>query len=223
MPIPRVPPDKTEDTRDKDRKRSEGKPNQRQYRDGKDNNEKRELEIPGTSQPSKSLLGEYKDFYHSKTSSPSDPPETPDSVGNVNVDPELYHIFNDTEAILRLSDDLGSVQQTHNRIHYENLNQQITSQNAETPNRNLPQHHHLISAVNELLASHNELHDPIFKFETTNETAEHNLHLLRKEKYDLQKICNEGKRSILNFGSEFKPVHELDKLFKFHPRWHRLR
>ena len=221
MPIPRIPPDKTEDNRDKDRKSLEEKPNQRQYEEGKYGNTRGMLETPETSRTSKSLLGEYKDYDNSRIFPMSDPPETPESVGNVNVDPELYHVFNDTEAILRLSDDLGSVRQTHNRIHYENLNRDA-SQSTETPNRIQPQHHHLISAVKELLASHNELHDPIFKFETTKEAARYNLHLLREAKYDLQKICNEGKRSILKFGSEFKPVHELDKLFKFHPRWHRL-
>ena len=82
----------------------------------------------------------------------------------------------------------------------------------------------LVEVVKELLASSAALHHPSFKFKVTPEAAYHNFQLLKKRKFNLDKALKcEKATSITLYGSEFKTVPELEKLFKFHPRWKQLK
>ena len=145
------------------------------------------------------------------------------ATGKVTVSPEHSYTFNNTEAILRLSDNLGSVKNFH-CIHYDVDN---------PPNTTLMNHDHLrhptspplqlSSTIWDLLSSCSKLYNPALRFETTKEAAIQNLQILQEGNFGLDKICNEGERAILNFRSEFKSEDELNQLFRYNLRWHWLR
>ena len=67
------------------------------------------------------------------------------------------------------------------------------------------------------------LSQPTLRFKVTKEAALYNLELLRKNDYNLTKLCNIQDRSSTTYGSEFKNTTVLEKLFYLHPRWHKLR
>ena len=68
-----------------------------------------------------------------------------------------------------------------------------------------------------------KLTDPELSFEISPQAAASNLELLRLHDYDLKALCNKGKKSTTSFGSEFKNVSILEKLFTKHPRWKRFK
>ena len=222
MPIPRTPPDKpvSKTTTDLVPENSE----REEIIDPTNRKETaKELVATATTRLKESIVGELQDDANTTIPPVSEPPEPPDNFDNVTVDSDTVHTFNDTEVILRLTDDLDAVRPIH-RLHYDMMAQQ----NHHTHEPKRPQHSSskphfkLTKALQQLMASHNELHDPIFRFKATQEAAEHNLKILRDENFDLGKICNKGKRTILRFGSEFKETRDLQKIFQHHPRWHRL-
>ena len=66
--------------------------------------------------------------------------------------------------------------------------------------------------------------DPELRFDITPEAAASNLELLKQHEFDLKALCNNGTRkSATTFGSEFKEISILQKLFKKHPRWPRFK
>ena len=64
---------------------------------------------------------------------------------------------------------------------------------------------------------------PTLRFDVNKEAAQYNLELLRKNNYDLTKLCNIQDRSSTSYGSEFKDITVLEKLFYQHPRWQKLK
>ena len=62
-----------------------------------------------------------------------------------------------------------------------------------------------------------------FNFELSAEAAQHNIDILRNNNFDLHSIMLNDTNSPLHPGSEFRPVHLLDRLFKGHPRWSSVR
>ena len=77
----------------------------------------------------------------------------------------------------------------------------------------------LVRAVDELLHYEEELHPPVFGFDTSEETAFSNYQKLWDNGFDLGKLVNGGKKSVLSYGSEFKPTRLLKQLLGRHPRW----
>ena len=76
------------------------------------------------------------------------------------------------------------------------------------------------NAVKQLLQKPKSiLSDPELSFEISPQAAASNLELLQKHDYDLTALCNQGRRSATSFGSKFKDISILEKLFTKHPRW----
>ena len=76
-----------------------------------------------------------------------------------------------------------------------------------------------MQALAQLLEFEEEFHEPAFKFITTAEAAESSFIKLREARFDLEKMVNDGPKSVLTYGSEFKPIHVLEPLLGMHPRW----
>ena len=76
----------------------------------------------------------------------------------------------------------------------------------------------LPSILLKLLKSSSSLLKPVFKFEVSDEAAEFNMKLLKKNHFNLDKLLN-SKPSITSYGSEFKAITELEPLLQSHPRW----
>ena len=87
------------------------------------------------------------------------------------------------------------------------------SHDAESVHDNLP------NVISKLLHSRSRLHQPLFKFEASQEAASHNWTLLKDNNFNLEKLLNPANHCITNYGSEFKPTNELDPLLSHHPRW----
>ena len=68
------------------------------------------------------------------------------------------------------------------------------------PNFDLP------SIINSLLNSPSDLHQPLFKFEATEEAALFNWELFQSHNFDLHHLLNPQKLCVTSFGSEFKKV-----------------
>jgi hypothetical protein len=64
-----------------------------------------------------------------------------------------------------------------------------------------------------------------FRFETSMEAAEHNFRVLERQKFDLQEIItgSESENTPIRPGSEFRPIHLLDRILQNHPLWPRAR
>ncbi len=60
---------------------------------------------------------------------------------------------------------------------------------------------------------------PEFIFELAEEPAEKNFLILKKYDFELEKAITAQKSSLLGFGSEFRPLQKLRKIFKHHPLW----
>jgi hypothetical protein len=68
-----------------------------------------------------------------------------------------------------------------------------------------------------------EMIQPLFKFEFTNEAAEHNWKILQDFNLDLDAALQAQQSSQLKFGSEFRPKEVLEPLLRHHPLWPRLK
>ena len=77
----------------------------------------------------------------------------------------------------------------------------------------------LPSILSKLLESTSDLHEPIFKFEVSEQAAKFNWDLLHHHNFDLQHLLNPQKRCVTNYGSEFKSSKDLEPLLALHPRW----
>ena len=86
------------------------------------------------------------------------------------------------------------------------------------PPRLKKQRFDLPSIILKLLKSSSSLSKPLFKFEVSEEAARFNMNLLQKNNFNLDKLLNSSP-SITSYGSEFKPVDELEPLLHLHPRW----
>jgi hypothetical protein len=58
-----------------------------------------------------------------------------------------------------------------------------------------------------------------FIFELLQTAASHNLDVLLKHQNDLSKALEANKSSPLGYGSEFRHINELQKIFGLHPLW----
>ena len=65
-------------------------------------------------------------------------------------------------------------------------------------------------------------HPPEFIFELSESAALHNLEILNKYRNELSKALRANENSSLGYGSEFRKLQELKKVFGFHPLWSRL-
>ena len=78
----------------------------------------------------------------------------------------------------------------------------------------------LIQAVTQALAwTPADRTAPIFDFHMSPEAAQHNLHILQENNWDLQQILLHDHHSPLHPGSEFRPTSLLEKIFIGHPLW----
>ena len=64
---------------------------------------------------------------------------------------------------------------------------------------------------------------PSFHFQMDKESAERNFIFLERHDLDLSKALRAQKGSPLDYGSEFKPVEVLERLFGRHPNWERMK
>jgi hypothetical protein len=64
---------------------------------------------------------------------------------------------------------------------------------------------------------------PEFKFKISAKAASHNLNILSKYYYNLNKALKAQQDSPLAYGKVFKPPHILKKIFRFHPLWQHMR
>ena len=130
--------------------------------------------------------------------------------------------FNCLEAIKGLMDDPvpgpsngspGEQSYIHTSPHRITDHTNLASKN-ETDPVDLPK------IMEELLKIESTINQPSIQFEPTPQAAKANWELLKAHDFDLEKICNNpDKRSITDFGSEFKNTKELEKLLRNHPRW----
>jgi hypothetical protein len=58
-----------------------------------------------------------------------------------------------------------------------------------------------------------------FQWSMTNETKHHNANILQTFNYNVQKCIDSYPNSIINPGSEFRPINDLEKLYSKHPNW----
>ena len=63
---------------------------------------------------------------------------------------------------------------------------------------------------------------PEFSFQMSEEAAHKNWSVLKRYNLDLSQALEANKSSQLGYGSEFRPVSSLDRIFKNHPLWTRL-
>ena len=73
--------------------------------------------------------------------------------------------------------------------------------------------------IESLLNSRESLVPSKFIFEVTPEAAYKNYELLNSNNFQLDTLLNPQEKCITNYGSEFKPVEELEGLWSKHPRW----
>ena len=64
---------------------------------------------------------------------------------------------------------------------------------------------------------------PEFVFDFTNEAAEKNFLVLSKYDFDVEKAIRAQAGSPVGYGSEFRPTHQLEKVFSRHPNWLRMK
>ena len=84
----------------------------------------------------------------------------------------------------------------------------------------IEQNSSLSQTIEKLLLSSSKLYPPRFRFDITSEAAAFNFSLLKENNFDLAKLLNaEDQPSITSYGSEFKPMAELEPLLGNHPRW----
>ena len=70
------------------------------------------------------------------------------------------------------------------------------------------------------MAFSSPLSRPKFRFDVSKEAAVHNFNLFKQANFNLRDILNtKGETIFTTFGSKFKDVKMLDKLFKHHHRW----
>ena len=78
----------------------------------------------------------------------------------------------------------------------------------------------ILPAVKALLQQSDTLQEPHFRFDISKEAADYNLSLLQQNSFQLESLLNDPKRpSVTTYGSEFKPIQELQFLLGKHPRW----
>ena len=77
--------------------------------------------------------------------------------------------------------------------------------------------------IKELLDYSAVMQPPQFKFEVNEESAIFNFNLLKSNKFDLGKLLNMPLQSVTSYGSEFKPISQLERLLGRHPRWKALK
>ena len=68
-----------------------------------------------------------------------------------------------------------------------------------------------------------EMAPPLFIFKPTLEAAEENLKVLKAHNCSLTTVLASFPHSPCSFGSEFRAVQTLEKIFKGHPLWKQLR
>ena len=73
--------------------------------------------------------------------------------------------------------------------------------------------------LKELLQKSEIMHPPAFKFDISQEAANYNYELLKKNKFDFDSLLNQKQTSITSYGSEFKSTQDLKTLLGHHPRW----
>ena len=56
-------------------------------------------------------------------------------------------------------------------------------------------------------------------FQLTNEAARHNTQLLSTFDFDLEKVLEAHPGTVSSYGSELRPLDQLEALLRFHPRW----
>ena len=81
----------------------------------------------------------------------------------------------------------------------------------------------LVNAIKMLLDHSEELYPPRFEFDTSCKATQKNFQLLKENNFNLNSITQEGPKSVLTYGSEFKSTELLNQLLHHHPRWTTLR
>lgn len=64
---------------------------------------------------------------------------------------------------------------------------------------------------------------PPFEFDTGDEAMRKNLELLREFDYDLDAISKHYANSTIGYGMEFRPVPDLEKIYRKHPSWNKMK
>ena len=74
--------------------------------------------------------------------------------------------------------------------------------------------------LQKLLSSTSTYKAPKFIFQAHEDAAAFNFDLLQSSNFDLDSLLNPpNHRSVTAYGSEFKPVEDLEQLLRYHPRW----
>ena len=81
----------------------------------------------------------------------------------------------------------------------------------------------LVVAIQRLLGHSEALEAPEFTFDTSKEAAWKNFMRLVSNSFDLEKVINNGHKSVLTYGSEFKTTDLLETLLGNHHRWKELK
>lgn len=74
----------------------------------------------------------------------------------------------------------------------------------------------MVKVIERLLHMEEKMFPPVFGFDTDAETAFRNFEILRQDNFDLNRILRNNPKSIMTYGSEFKPVMQLEGLLNRH-------
>ena len=69
-----------------------------------------------------------------------------------------------------------------------------------------------------LLKPERTIHAPPFVFEPSLEAADKNLKVLKAHNTSLETVLQSSPFSVCSLGSEFRPVNDLQEIFKDHPK-----
>ena len=64
---------------------------------------------------------------------------------------------------------------------------------------------------------------PLFMYENTERAAAHNTKILENHDWDMEKAINAVNNTILEPGSEFHPIVDLEDIFKHHESWEKFK
>ena len=81
----------------------------------------------------------------------------------------------------------------------------------------------LPSLLKSLLQIEEDFSPPLFRFDISEEAANHNWNILQRNDLNLDPLLNPQRKCITSYGSEFKSSKDLAPLLNLHPRWSALK
>ena len=129
-----------------------------------------------------------------------------------------------------LEEDISFHPAFHEVWHPHGPTKTPTLLNNQQANQQILQHEsapwppNLLEAIREVISTPVPLPEkPRFGFQLNQEAAAKNMCIMRQYNLDLGKAIEAQSNSPLGYGSEFRPVNTLERVFGCHPNWIRMR